>query len=136
MMFEIKNFPTGIIQVIHEGYFTLDHWVEYKRIMMHLLDDADDKVYILSDFSRTERFDNRVILEAGTAPHLTHEKLGLIVLYGGSQLNNFVLQIAQNRAQRQNRHDKLRLHNDYEQAIQILLNCSGKNSNVTTVTTV
>lgn len=120
IMLQQKTLDNGIIEISHVGIFTLEHWLEYKQTMIDLLDASDKKVYILSDFSKTERFDKEIVPEAGTAPHLTHPNLGLIVLLGGNALHNFILQITANRASKEERDSKMRVHKEYDRALETL----------------
>lgn len=120
-MFSITSMPNGIIHIKHHGMFTYNHWIKYQSLVMKLLDESQEVLYILSDFSKTTRFEKRVVLEAGTARHLKHEKLGLMVLYSNTTLSNFILQITLNRAHRENLDDRLRIQTDYERAMQLLL---------------
>ncbi len=119
-MLQQKILDNGIIEISHVGIFTLEHWIEYKQTMMNLLDSSEEKLYVLSDFSKTERFDKEIVPEAGTAPHLAHPNLGLIVLLGGNALHNFILQITANRASKEERDSKMRVHKDYDRALETL----------------
>ena len=88
---------------------------------MEILDASDKQVYVLSDFSDIESFAKEIVPEVGTAPHLTHPNLGMIVLLGGNALQNFILQITNNRARRESRDTKMRVHSDYDRAVETLL---------------
>jgi len=120
-MFTIEKLEDGIISVIvDENEFTMEHWAEYQRIMLDLLDKADEKLYILGDFRKATKFDPKLLYEAGTAEHLTHENLGLLVLLGSNAMANFALKMTEVRATRDQRAGKMRLHMDYGRAIDTL----------------
>ncbi len=120
-MLSQETLDNGIIKISHSGLFTLENWNEYKQTMIDLLEASEDKLYVLSDFSETERFEKSIVPQAGTAPHLIHPNLGLIVLLGGNALHNFILQITANRASKENKDSKMRVHSDYDRAIDTLL---------------
>lgn len=120
-MLKKATLDNGIIKISHEGFFSAEHWDEYKQTMVNLLDDSNEKLYVLSDFSKTELFSKEIVPQAGTAPHLIHPNLGLIVLLGGNALHNFILQITDNRARRESKDGKMRVHTDYDRAIDTLL---------------
>jgi hypothetical protein len=119
-MLKIQTLPDGIIEISHTGIFTIEHWRDYQKSMIDMLNASDKKLYILSDFSQTERFDKEIVPEAGTAPHLVHENMGLIVLLGGNALHNFILQLTQNRARKDDKDTKLRVHTDRDRALETL----------------
>ncbi len=120
-MFEIKALENGVLQVSHSGVFTVADWQEYQRLMLEQLDQTEQPLYILSDFRQTTSFHTEIIREVGTARHLIHPKLGLIVLLGGSSLTSFVLLLTEARALKENQSEKLRVHRDYHLAMQALL---------------
>jgi hypothetical protein len=121
-MFTVEHRDDGIIGVITEDKnFTMEHWAEYQRVMLELLDDADEQIYILSDFRAIQLFASKLIYEVGTAKHLTHDKLGMLVLLGGNALTNFTLKMTEARATREDRNTKMRLHTEYTRAVNTLL---------------
>ena len=120
-MLSKTTLDNGIILVSHEGYLSLEEWDAYKNMLVEALDESDDLVYILSDFTGTETFGKEILGQVGTAPHLAHPHLGMIVLLGGNALQNFVLQITDNRARKEAKDSKLRVHTDYDRAIDTLL---------------
>ena len=120
-MFTIKPMEDGIISVItNPTDFQMEHWTEYQRVMLDLLDNAEEKLYILADFRKLTKFDPKILQVAGTAQHLTHENLGMLVLLGGNAMANFALKMTEVRAERDHRGDKMRLHMDYTRAIDTL----------------
>lgn len=119
-MFEVKRLEDRIILVEHEGDFTYENWQEYQRVLLDLLDNSETNLYILSDFRKSTLFEPAIVAEAGTAKHLKHEKLGLIVLLGGDPLKNFVLAITENRAAQEKQSERLRIHYEYDRAMEAL----------------
>lgn len=119
-MMTIKHRDDGLIEVRHEDFFSMDDWREYQAMMLTLLDAAEQRLYILSDFSRTPTFDPALAREMGTAQHLAHPRLGLLVLLGGNTLSNFALQVTEGRAERNGHHARLRIHTDRQRALATL----------------
>lgn len=119
-MLKVEHLADGIIEISHTGLFTVEHWRDYQQTMVDMLDASDKMLYFLSDFSETERFDKEIVPQAGTASHLAHKNMGLIVLLGGNALHNFILQITQNRAKKEDKGSKLRVHTDRDRAIETL----------------
>jgi len=120
-MFTIKQLDEQIIEVYDSGALTYDDWGQYQKVMLDELNRVDHKLYILSNFADITHFDTKIAREAGTAKHLIHPNLGLIVLLGGSVLMNFILQITENRAQQEQKSTRLRIHKDYDRAIDALI---------------
>lgn len=119
-MLKLEILPDGIVQVTHSGAFMVEDWRAYQEMLLEHLDSSDSPQYILTDFSQTARFDSGIVKEAGTARHLTHPNLGLIVLLGGNALHKFILQLTENRASKDNRGTKLRVQADRNRAIEML----------------
>lgn len=119
-MFEVKTLDSGIIEVIHEGEFTIQNWRDYQETLLEMLDASSETLYILSNFSGTTIFAKEIVPEVGTARHLSHPRLGLIVLLGGNALQNFILALTEHRAQKQESSSRLRVHKDYDRAVEVL----------------
>jgi hypothetical protein len=88
--------------------------------MLELLNATENRLYILSNFVKIESFSREIVPQVGTAPHLTHPKLGMLVLLGGNALQNFVMQLTQLRARQANRDSNLRVHTDRSRALEVL----------------
>lgn len=121
MMMQVTTSPEGLTELSFEGVFTVEMWKEYQQTLLRLLDESSERLYILSDFSNVTLIERGVIMEAGTAPHLTHPRLGMLVLLGGNVLQNFILELTEKRALRENRSDKMRVHHQRDRAVETLL---------------
>jgi hypothetical protein len=120
-MFKVEEIDDQIIRIQPEdSHVTKDMWQEYQRLQLELLENSDKRLYILSDFSNMESFDTKITSEVGTAKHLSHPNLGLIVLLGGSTLGNFIIMLTEHRASKQEKNDVLRVHKDYNRALEAL----------------
>lgn len=118
---KVKYRDDGLIEIEQGEFFSVEDWREYQRIMLEILDAAEGRTYILTDFSKTQSFDPKIAGEFGGAKHLTHPRLGMLVLLGGNTLMNFALKVTEGRAQREGRNKRLRLHKDRERAENALL---------------
>ena len=119
-MFDVKQLDKQIIEIYYKGEVSYDTWVSYQDRLLEELDKVDHKLYILSNFSDITLFDPKIAKEVGTAKHLTHPNLGLIVLLGGNVLMNFILQLTANRAQKEEKSTRVRIHKDYKRALEAL----------------
>jgi hypothetical protein len=119
-MFEIVKHDDGIIEICYEGHFSAEDWEEYKVLMTKCLDEADGKICILSDFSKTPSFDAHLVKDVSTAKHLSHPNLGFLMLLGGNSLHNFIFSLASSRAMQENKDLKLRIERDREKALDTL----------------
>lgn len=120
-MFKVEEIDKQIVR-IHQvvPHFTKEMWQQYQEMILKLLEDSEKQLYILSDFQEMQSFDPEIASEVGTAKHLSHPKLGMIVLLGGNTLSNFILVLTENRATRTKKSDTLRIHKDYDRALEIL----------------
>ncbi|HEX2908485.1 MAG TPA: hypothetical protein VHO69_16555 [Phototrophicaceae bacterium] len=119
-MHQLKQLKPGIIEVIYAGEFTLQDWAEYQELMLEQLNQSSGKLYILTNFLQTTRLDKEILPLVGSAKHLTHPNLGLIVLLGGNAFQNFILLLTENRAMKEEKGSRLRIHRDYDRALEML----------------
>lgn len=119
-MLESSKHDDGIIEISHEGHFSDADWQEYKALMMELLDAAEGKICILSNFSKSVSFDKHLVKEVGTAKHLGHPNLGFLILLGGNSLHNFVFSLTESRAMQENKNIKMKIERDRQRALDTL----------------
>jgi hypothetical protein len=119
-MFQIEKHEDGIIEISHQGDFTVDEWQEYQAAMLKLLDEASGKICILSNFTNTLSVDSQLIKDVGTAKHLAHQNLGFIVFLAGQPFHKMILSLAESRAMQENKDLKLRIERDREKALDTL----------------
>jgi|GEM_PF-7124800 len=117
---KFETLADGIIQITFEGILDAEQWRNYKKAIIEHLDNSTDLQFILTDLSQLEDVDKNIISEFGSAPHLTHEKLGFLVLLGGNAFQQFISKITEGNALRNHRAQRLRVHYDREGAMQWL----------------
>ena len=120
IMFEITRVESQIIEIRHSGAFRIEQAKEYQHLMTAMLSQGSGLLYVLGNFKNTTSFEKPVLRELGLFSFLMDQRLGMLVLIGDDPLTKFVLSITELQARQDNRNLRLRVHHDYNQALDLL----------------
>jgi hypothetical protein len=82
-MWEVKQHHPNLVELIYvhdKPIFDGADWNEYKQLCLKLLNDSDELLYIMSNFTAVDKVDPNITKEFGQPKHLFHEKLGMLVI--------------------------------------------------------
>lgn len=120
-MITVHFIPNDLIEVVLSDAVGAAEWQEYQDTIWNLLEEREERGYILANFLHATKFSPELLSQFGTARHLKHPRLGLIVLLGGTPLVNFALKFTEHNAAKSQAGANLRIHKDRDAAIKVLL---------------
>jgi hypothetical protein len=120
-MITVHFLPNDFIEVVMSDDINAEQWQEYQDTIWNLLEEREERGYILANFLHATKFSPDLLSQFGTARHLKHPRLGLIVLLGGSPLVNFALKFTEHNASKSGADIHLRIHKDREAALKVLI---------------
>lgn len=124
-MWKIDCIADDLIEVIYEPdgeSFGATAWRAYKNLLLEKLNTAEQKLYILSNFTAVTTIDPNITKEFGSAEHLFHEKLGMIVIMAetDSPFHKFWVKIMELKGMASEYQGKLRADFSRERGLQRL----------------
>lgn len=106
-----------------EPKFGPEAWRTYKAAVIAELDKRERPLYIMSNFTAVDVIDPAITKEFGSAEHLFHDKLGMIVIMSesNSPFHKFWAKIMELKGMASEYRGKLRADFSRERAMQRLL---------------
>lgn len=115
-MITVKELASQIMEIDVKGSLLPEIWEGYLQAATNLLDTAQDKVYILSNFSDVTSFNSEFTM-IDTAEYLTHPNLGWNSLLCLPSVIVFQLQLGINRAHKAEKPLPLQVCREYDHAV-------------------